>query len=145
MKIFLSLRDRASRRGRRIRREKPLSRALRKKLVGRKCVVKGVVLFALTYFSLKTPVWGARFAFQEGGDLRFELIFGSPTVPFRTENFSRKERFSGHLFPTDFCLLRRERGGWIFSSFLFSFKAGTVWTGTSAAPSDLSLSFSLSA
>ena len=125
-----------------------LARARRKK-AGRsemRCV-EGIVLFALTYFSLKTPVWSARFAFREEGDLRFELIFGSPTVPFRTVNFSRKERdFLGTFFPKRLLSSsERARRGGIFSSFLFSSKPGTVWTGTSAAPSDLSLSFSLSA
>ena len=76
------------------------------------------------------------------------MDLGSPTVPFRTENFSLKERdFLGTFFPKTLSssLLRRERGGVDFLFFLFSSKPGTVWTGTSAAPSDLSLSFSLSA
>jgi len=142
----LSARSRLSRRGRRIGREKPLARARRKKLVGQKCAAEGVVLFDL--FFIENAGLGRSLCFPGKGRSEIRIDFGSPTVPSRTENFSRKERFSGHLFPKELLsssLLWRERGGWIFSSFLFSSKPGTVWTGTSAAPSDLSLSFSLSA
>ena len=143
MKIFLSLRDRASRRGRRIRREKPLSRALRKKLVGRKCVVKGVVLFALTYFSLKTPVWGARFAFQEGGDLRFELILGVQRCLFGPKTFLGKRDFLGTFFPQTFVFFRESAGGGF--SLLSSFPSKPELFGLARAQRRrISLSLSLS-
>ena len=123
-----------------------LARARRKK-AGRsemRCV-EGIVLFALTYFSLKTPVWSARFAFREEGDLRFELIFGSPTVPFRTENFSRKERFSGHLFPKKTFVLfgeSAEGGDFLFFPLFLQTRNCLDWHERSAVGS-LSLFLSL--
>jgi len=67
-------------------------------------------------------------------------------VPSRTENFSRKERFSGHLFPKELCLLRffGESAGGGFS-LLSSFPPNPELFGLARAQRRrISLSLSLS-
>ena len=67
----------------------------------------------MTYFLLKTPVRGARFAFRERGDLRFELILGVQRCLLGPKTFLGKRDFLGTFFPKNFVFfasLERARG-----------------------------------
>ena len=77
---------------------------------------RGSSSFRFDLFFIENAGLGRSLCFPGRGRSEIRIDFWSPTVPFRTENFSRKERFSGHLFPKKyFCPLRRERGGGGFS------------------------------
>jgi len=123
-----------------------LARARRKK-AGRsemRCV-EGIVLFALTYFSLKTPVWSARFAFREGGRSEIRIDFWESNGAFSDRKlFSEREIFWAPFSQKDFCPLRRERGGGGFS-LLSSFPPNPELFGLARAQRRrISLSLSLS-
>jgi ubiquitin len=79
--------------------------------------VEGVVLFALTYFSLKTPVWSARLCFPGRGRSEIRIDFWESNGAFSDRKlFSEREIFWAPFSQKKyFCPLRRERGGGGFS------------------------------
>jgi hypothetical protein len=145
LKIFLSLRDRASLGEGEELDAKSLSRARAEKSWSVRNALQRESFF-LTYFLLKTPVWGARFAFRERGDLRFELILGVQRCLLGPKTFLGKRDFLGTFFPKNFCLLRffGESAGGGFS-LLSSFPPNPELFGLARAQRRrISLSLSLS-
>lgn len=145
LKIFLSLRDRASLGEGEELDAKSLSHARAEKSWSVRNALQRESFF-LTYFLLKTRVWGARFAFRERGDLRFELILGVQRCLLGPKTFLGKRDFLGTFFPKNFCLLRffGESAGGGFS-LLSSFPPNPELFGLARAQRRrISLSLSLS-